>query len=145
MSTIDDVKMLEFPEHGDSRGYLVVVEGGEGRHIPFVIKRIFYIYGPNGMYGPGDDVVRGKHANRHSEFCLVNVRGSCKVRAVDCDGGEKVFSLDKPHRAVYLPTMIWKEMYDFSEDSILLVLSGNYYDKGEYISDFDEFLRSGKS
>jgi len=131
-SSVYDVKLIEFAHLGDDRGQLVVVEG---RHnIPFDIKRIFYIYGSDSK------VVRGQHANRHSAFCMINVRGTSKIRAIDCNGNEKVFNLDRPNIGLYLPKMIWKDMYDFSSDSVLLVLSSEYYDGSEYIRSYDDFL-----
>ena len=130
---MDGIRTLEFPQFGDERGHLVVVEGL--KDIPFEIRRIFYIYGSQ------SDVVRGEHANRRSEFVLINVAGSSKVRAKDGKGNELIFSLNRPHTGIYLPRMIWKEMYDFSEDSILLVLSSEVYDSQEYIRNYDEFLR----
>ncbi|MDY3817164.1 MAG: FdtA/QdtA family cupin domain-containing protein [Candidatus Limiplasma sp.] len=128
-----NVQMLEFPQHGDDRGHLVVVEGQ--KDIPFDIKRVFYIYGSD------PDVVRGCHANRKSEFVLINVAGQSKVRARDGLGNEAVFSINRPHTGLYLPKMIWKDMYDFSPDSVLLVLSSEAYDPGEYIRDYDAFVR----
>ena len=132
MSTINDVKMLQFPELGDDRGRLVVIESGT--QIPFEIKRAFYIYDSD------SDVIRGKHANRYSKFCLINVQGTSKVKVIDQNANERIFVLDKPHVGLFLPQMIWKDMYDFSPDSVLLVLSSHHYDKSEYIADFDEFL-----
>lgn len=133
LHSVDDVKTLEFPQHGDKRGYLVIVEGL--KDVPFDIKRIFYIYGSD------KNVVRGQHANRKSEFVLINVSGTSKVKVVDAWGNEKTFSLDYPNTGIYLPTMIWKDMYDFSEDSVLLVLSNEHYDSNEYIRSFDEFKK----
>lgn len=132
-----EVKMLQFRKLGDERGRLVVVEGGED--IPFEIKRVFYIYGSD------PDVVRGKHANRRSEFILINVVGSSKVRVIDRSGNEMVINLNHPHTGIYLPAMVWKDMYDFSPDSVLLVLSSEHYDPNEYIRDFDEFRRLCKN
>lgn len=132
-----EVQMLTFPQHGDRRGHLVVVEGEQD--IPFVVKRIFY------MYGSDRDVVRGQHANRRSEFVLINVSGQSKIRVDDGLGNEAVFSLNRPHTGIYLPPMIWKDMYDFSPDSILLVLSSEHYDAEEYIRDHDEFVREVKA
>ena len=129
----DSVRMLEFPQHGDERGHLVGVEGLTD--IPFEIKRIFYIYGSD------RDVVRGCHANRRSEFVLINVSGQSKVRVRDGFGNEAVFSINRPHTGLYLPRMIWKDMYDFSRDSVLLVLSNEPYDAREYIRDYDAFVR----
>ena len=132
-NTIEDIKIFTFPELGDDRGEMVVIEGRQ--HVPFAIKRIFY------MYGSDPNVVRGQHANKLSAFCFINVKGTSKVKAIDCNGNEKVFVLDSPNTGVYLPAMIWKEMYDFSADSVLLVLSDAHYDANEYMRDMDEFLR----
>lgn len=126
------VELLEFKQHGDERGHLVVVEGQ--KDIPFDIKRIFYIYGSD------PDVVRGQHANKRSEFVLINVAGKSKVRVDDGKGNEAVFSLNRPHTGIYLPKMVWKDMYDFSEDSVLLCLASEHYNAEEYIRDFDEFV-----
>ena len=125
-------KLLNFSEKGDDRGKLVIVEGNQD--IPFEIKRLFYIYGSD------KDVVRGKHANRESEFVLINVSGSSKVMVTD--GKEKqIVELTKPRQGVYLPKMVWKEMYDFSPDSVLLVLASTHYDGNEYIRDYDEYVK----
>lgn len=132
---IDRHKMIEFKQNGDDRGKLVVVEGM--KDIPFDIKRIFYIYGSD------PTVVRGQHANRRSEFVLINVCGSSKVKVTDGKKDE-VFVLDKPHTGIYLPRMLWKDMYDFSKDSILLVLASEVYDSSEYIRDFDEYIKEVK-
>lgn len=125
-------KELYFNELGDERGHLVVAEFPH--NIPFVIKRIFYIYGSD------KNIVRGKHANRKSEFVLINVSGSCKVK-VDTGREQKIINLDKPHKGLYLNKMVWKDMYDFSSDSVLLVLASTHYDGKEYIRDYKEYLK----
>ncbi len=111
--------VISFNDLGDERGKLVVVEGGQT--IPFDIKRVFYIYGSDST------VVRGQHANRESEFVLINVAGKSKVRITDCRE-EFVVNLDRPMIGVYIPRMVWKDMYDFSPDSVLLVLASTHYD-----------------
>lgn len=128
-----NVEILEFSQHGDDRGHLVVVEGK--KDIPFDVKRIFYIYGSDA------NVVRGQHANRKSEFVLINVAGTSKVKVKDGKGNEVVFSLNRPHTGIYLPCMVWKDMYDFSKDSVLICLSSEHYDPEEYIRDYEEFVR----
>ena len=133
MNAQGTVQMMEFSQHGDERGHMVVVEGL--KDIPFEIKRIFYIYGSDST------VVRGQHANRRSKFVLINVAGSSKVKVMDGKGNEVVYSLNRPHTGVYLPEMVWKNMYDFSEDSVLLCLSSEHYDASEYIRDYDKFLK----
>lgn len=127
-------QMLEFKQNGDTRGHLVICEGG-GQDIPFEIKRVFYIYGSD------KDVVRGQHANRQTEFVLINVAGTSKVKVRDGKGNEAVFTLNRPHTGIYLPKMVWKDMYDFSEDSVLLCLASEHYNAEEYIRDYDEFLK----
>ncbi len=132
----DQYKIITFDDLGDERGNLVVIEG-EGMDIPFDIKRVFYIYGSDST------VVRGQHANRETEFLLVNVGGQSKVR-VDNGYESKIINLDKPGVGLYIPTMMWKDMYEFSSDSILLVLASKHYDAKEYIRDYDEFLKEVK-
>lgn len=129
---LDQVCTLEFKQNGDDRGHLVVVEGS--KDIPFQIARIFYIYGSD------SDVVRGCHANRRSEFVLINVSGTSKVKVMD-GKNEKIIVLDKPYMGVYLPKMMWKEMYDFSSDSILLCLASEMYDPSEYIRDYTDYIK----
>lgn len=124
-------KLIEFKQKGDNRGHLVIVEGL--KDVPFEIKRVFYIYGSD------KDVVRGKHANRESEFVLINVSGTSKVK-VDYGKYAEVFNLDRPHIGIYIPKMVWKDMYDFSPDSVLLVLSSQEYDPREYIRSYDEYI-----
>ncbi len=125
-------RKLQFPDLGDERGKLVVAEGEID--IPFAIKRVFYIYGSD------KDVVRGQHANRESEFVLINVAGSSKVMITDGEHKE-IVELKRPKEGLYIPKMIWKDMYDFSEDSVLLVLASTHYDGSEYIRDYNEYLK----
>lgn len=132
MSEISKCKIIEFKDFGDERGKLVVVEGAQS--IPFDIKRVFYIYGSDAT------VVRGQHANRESEFVLINVAGTSKVRVTD-GVEERVLELNRPMIGVYIPKMIWKDMYDFSEDSVLLVLANTHYDSREYIRNYEDYLK----
>ena len=133
MTSIDEVKTIAFPNIGYPRGYLVVCEGE--RYIPFTPQRVFYIYGTQ------KDVIRGQHANRFTEFVLINVSGSSKVKVTDIYGESRIYELNWPHTGVYIPPMIWKEMYDFSEDSVLLCLASRHYDQEEYIRDYNTFLQ----
>lgn len=133
MHNMNKVQMLEFQQRGDERGHLVVVEGKSD--IPFEIKRVFYIYGSD------KDVVRGQHANKRTEFVLINVAGKSKVKVKDGEGNEAIYCLNRPHTGIYLPTMVWKDMYDFSDDSVLLVLASEHYDATEYIRDYDQFVK----
>ena len=131
--SMNRVRMLDFPEFGDERGHLVIAEGM--KDVPFEIKRVFYIYGSD------RDVVRGQHANRQSEFVLINVAGTSKVKVKDGEGNEAIYCLNRPHTGIYLPTMVWKDMYDFSEDSVLLVLASTHFDNEEYIRNYEDFQK----
>lgn len=126
-------RMLTFKELGDERGNLVAIEGNSD--IPFDIKRVFY------MYGTDNTMVRGQHANRKSEFVLINVSGSSKIKINDGMGHVEIVCLDKPKMGVYIPKMIWKEMYEFSNDSVILCLASTHYDGSEYIRDYEEYKK----
>lgn len=129
---MEGCKILTFAKLGDERGQMVV--GECEKEIPFDIKRIFYMYNTQGSS------VRGQHANRKSEFVLINLKGSCKI-LVDNGFEKETFILDEAHKGIYLDKMVWKEMYDFSEDAILLVLSNEHYDGNEYIRDYEDYLK----
>ena len=133
MNIHEHFKVFEFNEMGDKRGNLVVIEGNED--VPFEIKRIFYMYGTEGEW------IRGQHANKKSEFVLVNVAGKSKVK-IDDGFSTAIVELNKPRMGIYIPKMIWKEMYDFSKDSVMLVLSNEHYDAEEYIRNYDDYLEA---
>ena len=136
MTLQEKCPILEFKDLGDERGKLVVIEGEQS--IPFSIQRVFYIYGSDAT------VVRGQHANRESEFVLINVAGNSKVRITD-GNEELIVELNRPMMGVYIPKMVWKDMYDFSEDSVLLVLASTHYDGSEYIRDYEAYLKEMKN
>lgn len=101
---------------------------------PFDIKRAFYIFNvPNG-------VERGNHANKYSKFLFIALSGSCKIM-LDNSFTQIKFTLDSPKQGLYIDNMIWKKMYDFSPDCVLLVLSDCYYDKDEYLYNYDEYCQ----
>ncbi len=136
---VEGVKMLSFSNSNikDVLKKQIVIESF--KDVPFEIKRVFYIFGKDNV-----GLVRGKHANRKSEFVLFNISGKSKVKVVDEEKCETVYELNRPHEAVYLPRMVWKEMYDFTEDSVLMVLTNEYYDSQEYIRSFDDFVEELK-
>ena len=121
-----------FQPHGDDRGQLIALE--EFNDIPFQIKRVYY------MYDTKEGVVRGKHAHKKLEQILVCIHGSCKIR-LDNGKERKVVPLEKPYEGLYVGANMWREMYDFSPDAVLMVLASEVYDEADYIRDYDEFLR----
>ena len=120
-----------FQQHGDDRGQLVAIE--ENKDIPFSIKRVYY------MYDTGEGVRRGFHAHKSLEQILICIHGSCKILM---DNGEekKIVPLEKPYEGLYISNNIWREMYDFSPDAVLMVLASDYYKEEDYIRNYDEFL-----
>ena len=138
MRNIEEMyKIIEFDELGDERGNLVVAEG-ESDLVPFLINRIFYIYGSDSQ------VVRGQHANKKTKFILINVSGTSKVK-LDNGKETRIIELNKPKMGLFIDTMLWKDMYDFSPDSVLLVLASEHYDSEEYIRDYDKYIEMLKS
>ena len=125
------VKKYTFQPHGDDRGQLVALE--EGKEIPFNIKRVYY------MYDTVNGVVRGKHAHKSLEQILICIHGSCKV-LLDDGQEKKVVPLENPCEGLYVSNNIWREMYDFSEDAVLMVLASELYDEDDYIRNYDQFL-----
>ena len=121
-----------FQQHGDDRGQLVALE--EFKDIPFEIKRVYY------MYDTGEGVHRGFHAHRSLEQILICIHGSCKV-LLDNGTEKKVISLEKPYEGLYIANDMWREMYDFSSDAVLLVLASDFYKEEDYIRDYDVFLK----
>ena len=120
-----------FQQHGDDRGQLVALE--ENKDIPFSIKRVYY------MYDTGEGVRIGFHAHKSLEQILICIHGSCKILM---DNGEekKIVPLEKPYEGLYISNNIWREMYDFSPDAVLMVLASDYYKEEDYIRNYDEFL-----
>lgn len=127
-----DVNLLEFQIMGDQRGALVSIE--ENQNIPFEIKRVYYIFGTK------NNVVRGQHAHKELRQVLVCLNGSCKI-LVDNGSQKQLFTMYKPNQGLYIGKNVWREMYDFSKDSVLMVLASEYYDENEYIRNYSEFLK----
>ena len=123
--------MFTFPPHGDDRGQLVAIE--EGIDLPFDVRRVYYIYDTL----PG--VRRGFHAHLQLEQILLCVNGSCKIHLDDGYETAEVV-LDKPNEGLYISNNMWREMYDFSEGAVLLVLASEHYDEADYIRNYDAFL-----
>ena len=125
------VNLVQLQSHGDDRGSLVSLE--TEHNIPFSIKRVYYIFDTQ------KDVRRGFHAHKELKQMAIVVSGSCRF-LLD-DGYEKVsVYLDNPSQGLYIDSCIWREMYDFSDDCVLIVLASEHYDEADYIRDYDEFI-----
>lgn len=131
-----DVKFIQFQAHGDERGSLVALE--DKKNIPFAIERVYYLYNTKA------DVRRGFHAHKKLKQLAVVLKGSCRF-LLD-DGKERIdFLLDNPEQGLFIESFVWREMYDFSDDCVLLVLADGFYDETDYIRDYDQFLKEAQS
>lgn len=127
-----EVKIYDFKRMGDERGTLVPIESD--KDIPFSIKRVYY------MYGSENGVRRGYHAHTDLQQVLICIHGSCKV-LLDDGLEKKTVELNMPHQGLHIGDYIWREMFDFSDDAVLMVLASGYYNEVDYIRDYDEFLK----
>ena len=125
-----------FQPHGDNRGQLVSLE--EFKDIPFHIKRVYY------MYETGKGVIRGFHAHKTLQQILVCIHGSCKIK-LDNGKEKKIIPLEKPYEGLYVSNAMWREMYDFSSDAVLMVLASEFYEESDYIRNYDDFLEYVKN
>ncbi|EES3968310.1 WxcM-like domain-containing protein, partial [Escherichia coli] len=121
------VKLIPLQTHGDDRGSLVALE--EGYNIPFQIKRVYYIF--NTKKG----VMRGFHAHKNLKQVAIAVRGSCKFKLDNGTDSVEVL-LNDPAQGLLIESFIWREMYDFSEDCVLMVLADSHYDENDYVRDY---------
>ncbi len=126
--------LINFITISDDRGHLISLE--QQKNISFDIKRVYYIFDTK------PDVRRGFHAHKALEQVLVCVKGSCNVLLDDATTQQTIV-LNSPDKSLYVGPMIWREMFNFSQDCVLLVLASDYYDENDYIRDYAEFLKWG--
>ncbi len=127
---IMEIKTIQLEEHGDNRGTLVALE--QMKNVPFEVKRVYY------MYDTGNGVRRGFHAHKNLKQMLICVHGSCKV-LLD-NGSEKAeVLLNLPNKGLLIESHIWREMFEFSHDAVLMVLASELYDESDYIRNYNDF------
>lgn len=135
MSNLDQVKIIDLPKIADQRGNLTFVEGG--RHIPFDIKRVYYLYDVPG----GSE--RGGHAHKKLQQLIIAMSGSFDV--VLDDGKEKKrVHLNRSYYGLYVPTMLWRELDNFSSGAVCMVLASNFYDEKDYYREYGDYLSAVK-
>ena len=130
--TIYDVRIIELPKFLDARGNLSFAQNNT--HIPFEIKRTYWLYDV-----PGGES-RGGHAYRETEEFVIALSGSFDV-IVDDGKEKKTFHLNRSYYALYIPKGIWREMDNFSTNSLALEFASTKYDPADYIRDYNEFLK----
>lgn len=131
------VKWVDFQSLGDERGSLVAVEIGMDKAVPFDIKRVYYIYHTE------QSVSRGYHAHHNLKQVAICVAGRCRMVLDDGEKREDVW-LEAPTKGLLIEDLTWREMHDFSEDCVLLVLASEHYDESDYIRDYGNFLKQVK-
>jgi dTDP-4-dehydrorhamnose 3,5-epimerase-like enzyme len=131
-----DIKVIQLKSCGDDRGSLIALE--ENSNIPFNIKRVYY------MFNTGEGVRRGLHAHKTLKQVAIAVRGSCKFMLDN--GTEKIeITLNHPAQGLLIESFMWREMYDFSEDCVLMVLADQIYDEADYVRSYDQFIEQVNS
>ena len=125
-------RLIELPRVADRRGNLTFIE--ENRHIPFGIRRVYYLYDV-----PGGEA-RGGHAHKQLQQFIIAASGSFDV-IVDDGSDRERYSLNRPYYGLYVPSMVWREIDNFSSGSVCLVLASECFDEQDYIRDYDAFLK----
>lgn len=130
--TIEDVKLIELPKFNDPRGNLSFVE--QNNHIPFEIKRTYWIYDV-----PGGES-RGGHAYKTTDEFIIAISGGFDV-TVDDGKVKKTFTLNRSYYGLYVPKGLWRTMEHFSTNSLALEFSNTKYDRKDYIEDYDIYVK----
>jgi oxalate decarboxylase/phosphoglucose isomerase-like protein (cupin superfamily) len=127
-----DCKIIEFPKITDARGNLSFIE--HNKHIPFKIKRVYYLYDvPSGA-------TRGGHAHKASEQVIIALSGSFEI-ILDDGYARKSFFLNRPNCGLYIPPGIWRELDNFSSNSVAFTLTSTFFDEQDYVRDYETFKR----
>ena len=132
---MNNIKLIELISHGDNRGSLIALE--KEHNVPFDIKRVYYIYDTK------RGVPRGFHAHEDLEQMLICVSGSCKIK-VDNGKEQDVYELNTPEQALYIGKMIWREMFDFSQGCVLMVIESQYKHPKQYKSDHNNITETAQ-
>lgn len=128
-----NIEIIKFREMGDDRGMLISLESL--KNVPFKIERVYYIYGTK----PG--VHRGFHSHKKLKQLCIAVHGHCKF-LLDDGVEKKTAHLNQPNQGLIISGNIWREMFDFSSDCVLMVLADHHYDETDYIRDYQRFLET---
>ena len=131
-TVLDDCRIVNFPKVTDYRGNLSFIE--ENRQVPFKIKRVYYLYDvPSGA-------TRGGHAHKALHQVVIALSGSFDV-ILDDGYRRRSFFLNRPHYGLYIPPKVWREIENFSSNSVALSLVSEVYDESDYVRDYDDFKR----
>ena len=126
------IELVNFKTLGDERGSLIALE--ENYNTPFAIKRVYYIFDTQ------KDVRRGYHAHVNLKQMAICVKGSC-VFMLDDGEAKREIKLDSPNKGLLIEGLVWREMYNFSSDCVLMVLASEHYDEDDYIREYNKFIK----
>lgn len=129
-------KLMDFKTLGDERGSLIALE--ENYNAPFEIKRVYYIFDTK------EKVRRGYHAHVDLKQIAIAVKGSCTFVLDDGNIRDELI-LNNPNKGLFIEGLIWREMYDFSDDCVLVVLASEHYNESDYIRDYQTFTSRAKN
>lgn len=127
---IENCKLVNFDVKTDGRGNLIPIEFP--KQLEFPLKRIYYIYDVK------NGITRGFHSHRNLEQILIAIHGNIKVR-IKTPFEEEVIELDDANKGLYIGPMVWREMFDFENEGVLLVLASHEYDENDYIRDYNQY------
>lgn len=131
MSPLEKVRLLDFPKICDPRGNLSFIEGG--CHVPFAIKRVFYIYDVPG------GATRGAHAHKENSTVLIALTGSLELHLSDGER-EMIIPLNESSKGILIPPGVWDSMHKFTTGTVCMALCSHYYEESDYIRDYDDYL-----
>lgn len=128
---IENCSIVQFPVIEEARGALTFIE--QQNHVPFDIKRVYYLYDvPSGA-------MRAAHAHKALQQVYISLSGSMDVH-LDDGANKKTYHLNRPHYGLYISPGVWRYIDNFSSNSVMMVLTSELYDEGDYIRDYDQFL-----
>lgn len=131
--TLERSHIIEFPKVTDHRGNLTFIE--ESRHVPFVVRRVFYVYDiPSGEN-------RGAHAHGRLEQVVICLSGSLEVH-MDDGSERRTVRLNRPWLGLYVPPMVWASEGNFDPGTVYIVLASDFYDEDDYYRDYQQFLEA---
>jgi hypothetical protein len=131
--SLSDCKIIDLPRINDPRGNLTFVEAG--RHIPFDIRRVYYLYDVPG------GAERGGHAHKDLHQLIIAMSGSFDIH-LDDGAAKKTFHMNRSYFGLYVPTMVWREIDNFSSGAVCMVLASEHYSEADYYRNYDEFLQA---
>jgi dTDP-4-dehydrorhamnose 3,5-epimerase-like enzyme len=133
---LDHCRIIELPRINDPRGNLTFIEGQT--HVPFAIKRVYYLYDVPG------GATRAGHGHKTLEQLMIAMSGSFDVELDDGHSKQK-YQLNRSYVGLYIPSMIWRDINNFSSGSVCMVLASDYFKESDYYRDYDEFVSAARN